>query len=208
MFIFPILVGKGTEFRRVGNIIIDAPLKRGLVQIGLMRLITDSSHNHSIINNLGTIIIKGKVMFGTGSHIHVDKNGYLQIGEGTNINSNNVIICTQSILIGARCWFSWNCQITDSDMHYIKDLNSMVVNDKSKPVIIKDDVWVGNRCIISKGTILQDNSIVGANSFVNKEFKQSYIIIGGYPAKLIKENCKRVFLSEDEKYWNSVYNHE
>ncbi|MQT60620.1 hypothetical protein GHO41_25165 [Pseudomonas sp. FSL R10-0399] len=53
-------------------------------------------------------------------------------------------------------------------------------------IFIGDHVWIGQAALISKGTRLSRNSIVGASSFLqNKEFPPSCIVAGS-PAKLIR----------------------
>ncbi len=56
-----------------------------------------------------------------------------------------------------------------------------------KQVIIGDNVWIGNKVIILKGAVVGDNSIIAAGSVVlGKEYPPN-VIIGGNPAKVIKE---------------------
>jgi maltose O-acetyltransferase len=53
---------------------------------------------------------------------------------------------------------------------------------KEKPVIIENDVWIGNNAIIMSARIISKGTIVGAGSVVTKDFPP-YSIIGG-------ESCK------------------
>ncbi len=54
-----------------------------------------------------------------------------------------------------------------------------------KPVIIDDDVWIGRDVTIMVGRHIKKGTIVAACSVVAKDFPE-YSIIGGNPAKLIK----------------------
>ncbi|HIH36888.1 MAG TPA: acyltransferase [Methanocellales archaeon] len=53
------------------------------------------------------------------------------------------------------------------------------------PTTIKRGAWVAPGCIILAGTTIGENSIVGAGCVVLKDV-ESYTIVGGNPAKLIK----------------------
>ncbi len=53
------------------------------------------------------------------------------------------------------------------------------------PIIIENDVWIAANCTIGKGVTIKEGSIIGANSFVNKDVPP-FSIMGGVPAKLIK----------------------
>ena len=55
------------------------------------------------------------------------------------------------------------------------------------PVKINDNVWLPWKVFILPNVELGKNTIVGANSLVNKSFPEN-ILIGGSPAKILKEN--------------------
>lgn len=54
------------------------------------------------------------------------------------------------------------------------------------PVIIGDNVWIGEGVVIMPGVEIGDNCIIGANAVVTKSFPKN-VVIGGNPARLIKE---------------------
>jgi maltose O-acetyltransferase len=56
--------------------------------------------------------------------------------------------------------------------------------DSSEPVIIKDDVWIGAKCVILPGITVNKGAIVGAGAVVTKDVP-AYAIVGGVPAKII-----------------------
>lgn len=55
-------------------------------------------------------------------------------------------------------------------------------------VFIGSHCWIGLRCLILKGTKLADNTIVGANSLLNKDFYEPNSIIVGNPAHIVNSN--------------------
>ena len=54
-----------------------------------------------------------------------------------------------------------------------------------KKVIIEDSVYVGANCVILMGVIINQNSLIGASSLVNKSIPANYLAFGN-PIKLIK----------------------
>ena len=55
-----------------------------------------------------------------------------------------------------------------------------------KPVVIGDDVWIGQRVVILPGIKIGSHSIIGAGSVVTKDVDK-YSVVAGNPARLIKQ---------------------
>lgn len=56
----------------------------------------------------------------------------------------------------------------------------------TKPIIIGNDVWIGQRVMIMPGVEIGDGAIIAAGAVVSKNVAP-YTIVGGIPAKLIKQ---------------------
>lgn len=100
-----------------------------------------------------------------------------------------------SMIIGDDVAFSHESQVFDTNFHYTEPVGKEGFYPISKPIQIGSHVWVCNRCTVMPGTTIPDYTIVASNSLVNKDF--SYLkpnsLIGGLPAKLIKEGVARVW---------------
>lgn len=81
--------------------------------------------------------------------------------------------------------------------HNYNDSNSIPYggDDILKPVIIKDNVWVGMNSIIMPGVTIGEGAIIAAGSVVTKNVK-NYDIVGGNPAQKIS--------SRDDKLYNKL----
>ncbi len=90
--------------------------------------------------------------------------GKISIGKGTIIAPNVGIITA-------------NHRIDDLDLH-----------DPPKPVILGEKCWVGMNAMILPGVELGDNTIVAAGAVVTKSFPKGHCVIGGTPAKVIREH--------------------
>ncbi|MXS69622.1 acyltransferase [Flavobacteriaceae bacterium W22] len=111
-------------------------------------------------------------------------NAKLNLGSGY-INRNVKIRCFNEINIGCNVAISENVSIWDSDAHTILKDNYI----PTIPITLGDNVWIGMNSIILKGVTLGDGCIVAAGSIVNKSFPPK-CLIGGTPAKIIKENVE------------------
>ena len=55
-----------------------------------------------------------------------------------------------------------------------------------KPIKVGKNCWIGDGVVILAGSVIGDNCVIGANSVVKGCFGANSII-GGVPAKIIKE---------------------
>ena len=149
--------------------------------------------------------MRGGVVIQPGACIHVSKYGHL-ILEGRNyIGTQSLLVCHRNVTIGYNTQFSWNCQLSDTDFHFIKNLDSGEIKDNCNPINIGPNVWIGNHVIISKGVSIADGCIVGMNSFVNKSITKSNTISIGSPARTLEGKYERVWDSETEHELSHQY---
>lgn len=72
---------------------------------------------------------------------------------------------------------------------------------KKKITSIGNDVWIGEGVLIMEGVSIGDGAIVAARAVVSKDV-EPYTIVGGIPAKLIKQRfCKSITKNLLEQSW-------
>jgi acetyltransferase-like isoleucine patch superfamily enzyme len=135
----------------------------------------------------GKITFNGTCNIGHGSKISVGKTGDLYFGDNFTITAESTIVCFKEISFGNNCLLSWEILIMDTDFHKIKSDKGELLNSESS-IIIGENVWIGCRTTILKGTKISNGCVVGANSLINKDLLKTNSIYAGIPAKVIKEN--------------------
>jgi acetyltransferase-like isoleucine patch superfamily enzyme len=185
---FPFLISNKVYLRKTqGKLIFECPILPGMVKIGFEKVgIFDEKVSRSIWEVGGTIIFKGNANFGHGSKIVVGDEGILILGNKFTVTAETSIIAFSKVQFGNDCLLSWDILIMDTDFHKIIDENGNLINNP-KPIILGNRVWIGCRCLILKGTFIPNNSIIGANSIVNKVLVGENCIFAGNPIKCIKE---------------------
>lgn len=145
--------------------------------------------NIKISGNNNRIVI-GENSYIKDTEIYVeDDNNEIYIGENTTIMGKTHLACIEGtkITIGKDCMFSTDIVFRTGDSHSILDQNEYRINH-SQDIFIGNHVWIGNKNIVVKGAIVSDNSVIGTNSLVTKQFHNKGVIIAGTPAKIIKSH--------------------
>lgn len=201
----PVLIGRGTTINTIGKIVIDCPAVLGLISIGVFYIFNDKKNNHSIWDNNGTIILKGKVLIHTGVCIHTGVNGIIEFGGNNTLGINSTVIAKQLVRIGRQVGISWNVQIADTDFHFIEDMNTTEIFPSTAMIEIGNNVWIGNHVLIGKGSVISSYSVVAAYSLVNKKILEMHVLIAGIPAQVKRKGVRRIFSYTKECELNKFF---
>ncbi len=111
-----------------------------------------------------------------------DKPAVLKIGNNVAIGDRTEIHVGDYVEIGDNTLISWDCCIMDRDYHKFDGDTEI-----KRPVKIGNKVWIGCNCLIMKGVTIGDGAVIAAGSVVTKDVTADSVV-GGNPAKLIREN--------------------
>ncbi|GMG88437.1 acyltransferase [Biformimicrobium ophioploci] len=126
---------------------------------------------------------------------HRGKQARISIGDYVLISPGVRISAEESISIGNGCMFAANAYITDSDWHGI--YNRTRPFRCTRPVVLEDNVWIGDGATVCKGVTIGENSVVGAGSVVTRDVPAN-VVVAGNPAKVIKEiNPRRRMITRE-----------
>lgn len=118
----------------------------------------------------------------------VDRGAELTIGDNVGI-SQTALICQKSITILNNVKLGGGVCIYDTDFHSldpkVRASSEDMKQRMEKPVLIKNNAFIGAHSIILKGVTIGENSIIGAGSVVTKSVPDNQIW-GGNPAKFIR----------------------
>ena len=177
-----IYVYPGSELSISDNVLINRctiSVNQGTTTIGSGSII-GKSHRNCLIN-----VEKGELSIGFRSFIKTDRiwirfGGRCSIGNYCNINEGSEIRCDSSVTIGNYNQISYKVNIWDTNTHVIlkKEERRAITEEhfpyfgfeKERPAIapvkIGDDCWIGQNATILKGSIIQDEVIVGYGCFI------------------------------------------
>ncbi|HET8573283.1 MAG TPA: hypothetical protein VFL76_05365 [Edaphocola sp.] len=103
------------------------------------------------------------------------------IGEYSYIGSSGGIEIGNDVIMGQFISFH-------SENHYFSDKNKLIREQGvySQGIKLGNNIWVGAKVTFLDGCAVSDNSIVASGAVVKGSFPPN-VIIGGVPAKIIKE---------------------
>ena len=113
----------------------------------------------------------------------------ITIGNNVIINTDCHIGCIEKIVIGNNVLIASRVYISDHS-HGDTKRNTLEIPPAQRtlvtkgPIVIEDNVWLGEGVCILPGVTIGKGSIVGANSVVTKDVP-SYSVVAGTPAKQI-----------------------
>lgn len=115
-------------------------------------------------------------------YICLKDNGRLSVGKDGYFNHGVAIQCASEITIGDHVYIAPNVAIQDHDEHVIIKEGY----EETKPIHIKDYVWIGKNATILKGVTIGEHSVVAAGAIVTKDVP-SHCLVGGVPARILAE---------------------
>lgn len=117
--------------------------------------------------------------------ISLDYGIGLTIGEGTFLNCGFLITGGGRVTIGRHCLIGSRCSIYTPN-HALAAAPRRKAWERTSPVTIGDNVWLGGSVTICPGVTIGDNSVIGAGSVVTKDIPADVVAVGN-PCHVIKK---------------------
>lgn len=154
---------------------------RAAQQVGMVRL-----GGSAVVRNAGTMRFGDRVRL--NGHIvplqfTCHRGALLEIGERTFINYGADIAASWAVIIGKRCNIGQFAIIIDDDYH---DVDDHTAHGKVAPVVIEDDVWLGARVTVLRGSRIGRGSVVAAHAVVMGDIPP-YSLAAGVPARVVRQ---------------------
>ena len=168
---FPIIIGYNVKINKFGTISLNTEATPGLISIGVIKIDRwESNADKIIFSNYGKIQLGGRAKILPGVRLVVYPQAELVMGNRVLLGSMTKLICCKRITMGSDIRISWNCQVFDSDFHFLINKKTGKIHERTKPVTIGSNTFVGNNVTIGKGTQLAKGTVISCCSKVNGDF--------------------------------------
>ena len=174
-------------------------------------------HHSSIIKCKSKINISGKLVIDRDCYIDALSKEGISFGDTVALGMKTVIVCTSSIdaigkgimvgkhtSLGTHGFYGCAGGISIGDnvlignyvsMHsenHNYNYHSLLIREQGvshQGIIIGNDCWIGSKVTILDGSCIGDGCVIAAGAVVRGKIP-SYSVIGGVPAKILKERIK------------------
>lgn len=139
---------------------------------------------------LRTNLLK-QLLGGTGNAIYMEPNirfdyGYnTYVGENFYANFDCTFLDVSEIHIGDNCMLGPNVQLYTAS-HPLNPDERNNGTEFAKGITIGDNVWMGGGAIVNPGVHIGNNVVVASGAVVVKDVPNN-VVVGGNPARIIKE---------------------
>lgn len=123
----------------------------------------------------GQMIVRGNVNIARGFKIDVHDEGVLLFDGKWECTGHGYLVCYNDISFGDNVLVSWGFSCLDYDFHHIIDERGEKVVNRGA-VRVSDNVWIGKDVTILKNTLIETNSVIGANTLVSGKHRENIIL--------------------------------
>lgn len=137
---------------------------------------------------------EGAVMM---SPIRVQRADNLTVGAGSYFNYDCTIINSAKVTLGRNVLVAPKVSFYTSIAPLSPEQRKQKL-ERSAPITVKDNVWIGGSAVILGGVTIGENSVIGAGSVVAQDIPPNVIAVGN-PARILRK-----ITDEDAKAYRSA----
>jgi acetyltransferase-like isoleucine patch superfamily enzyme len=186
-----------------GELVIPENVHAGMIKIGYRwRDLWPTSFLPSQINITGTLVFKGSCIVSGGTSIVIQsKNAICEIGDKCVIGGGSVVKSLDKITIGDYTRITGNCVVMNSNMHFVKNIETGHIQKPWGTIKIGSHCWINQGSNVMKGAVVPDYTIAAKGSFISKDYSEygTNLFLAGSPAKVINNTSQRIFDLKKEK---------
>jgi acetyltransferase-like isoleucine patch superfamily enzyme len=134
----------------------------------------------------------GRMVLGRWLHLGVNTalrchEGTLTVGDKVVLGRNVSVNCYLDVEIGGSVLFADDVYVSDFD-HKFEDVSRPIKDQgiAKARVRIEPDVWIGTKSTVTRGVVVGQGAVVGANAVVTRDLP-AYSVSVGVPARVIKD---------------------
>jgi len=161
-------------------------VRNGVLVLGKAWIANYHGNNLLVMKSDSKLIVNGDFIIYSDFSLILNEGAEVVFNEGY-INSGLSLECHKKIVIGTGVAIGSNVIIRDGDSKKLF-VNGIEVNQPS-PIIIGDNVWIGEGAKILKGVSIGSGAVVAAGAVVCNDVIPNSVV-AGVPAVMIRKNVR------------------
>lgn len=155
--------------------------------------------DHVYIGNMNLIWRLRRLEIGAGARINAlnwitgARHGAFELGANSSVSVLHFLEASGGITIGANTIIAGR-----ASQFFTHGISPENLND-IRAIRIGDWNYVGSAARFVPGSGLSDHTFVGMGAVITKRFERNYVLVGGVPAKIVKE------LAKDSLFFDRTY---
>lgn len=177
--------GKGVVFGRGVTIRHPSRIKLGDRVMIDDHCVLDAKGGHAVGLEVGEATVIGR------NTILSCKGGRITVGDQTNISVNCTFLSESSLEVGRKVLVAGHCYVIAGGNHGIERVDIPIIDQPlmhKGGVVIEDHAWIGAHATVLDGVRIGRDAVVAAGAVVNRSVP-AFVVVGGVPAKLIRERA-------------------
>jgi acetyltransferase-like isoleucine patch superfamily enzyme len=141
-----------------------------------------------LVHGARRVSIGREVLIGSDSWLYTSgSQALLEIGDGTRMSGHCVLSAVRHVRVGRSVLLGRNVYIADHNHGAAASDTPILAQelDAIGPVIVEDNAWLGQNCVILPGVTIGRGSVVGANSVVRDDVPPRTVAVGA-PARIAR----------------------
>ena len=145
----------------------------------------DSRRGHGIELGVGVRVCNGAYL------VPLEKDGYIKIGDHSYIGARSKVFGHGGVELGHHVLCSPGLTIVPYQ-HEFRDPDDLIINQggQTGPVVIGDDVYLGQDVIVLHSMRIGSGAVVGAGSVVNRPV-EAYAVAAGVPVRYLRKRYEK-----------------
>ncbi|KQU69523.1 hypothetical protein ASC58_06540 [Phycicoccus sp. Root101] len=131
------------------------------------------------------VVVGAYTHFGAHARVRAHE-GTLRVGAKSVIGIRNTVNCWLDISIGDACLLGDDVYVCDFD--HVTERLDVPIKDQGivkSPVRIGDDVWIGTKVVVTRGTRIGDHSVVAASAVARGSYPE-HSVVAGVPGRVVR----------------------
>lgn len=164
----PILLNRPKFIALKGRVVIDGPVKFGMIQLGRRRVCIYPDTGVTWENRGGTLVFKGRAYFGNDTYLSIGPMAQVEFGNLTTGSAGMKFVSVERVTTGEKVIFGWGCLLTDTSFHPVIRVADGSFSPAARAIAIGDRCWFATRCNILPGVEVPEGCLFSAGTTVTR----------------------------------------